>query len=372
MTGPRILLKMPNWVGDCVMATPAIEHLRMAFPTATIDALVRPGVAPVLEANPHLTAVLPVDSRRADADFIEQLKRSRYDAVVLLTNSFRSAWFAWRLGVNKRIGYARSGRNLLLSHALTFKRREWQTPAPRPLSRKSIRGEHDEPPIPGHMVEFYLRIARTAITTLDGKAPSSLPLLQLRPTPDADARVQQLLVQHGLAGKRLVGLNPGAAYGGAKRWPAERLAQLAGLLTAPDIEFVSTASPAESSLTELVQQNTSLRIHPLGEHLDLAGLIALVARLDLLITSDSGPMHIGAALQTPTVAIFGPTDWNVTSPFGAEAQLVRKSPPCAPCFLRECPIDHRCMQAITSEEVAAAASALLSAAGKNGQERRQL
>jgi len=363
---PKILLKMPNWVGDCVMATPAIAWLLDALPEAQIHAVARPGVASVLEGHPWLHRLWALDIRKASPAESEELKQQQYDAVVLFTNSLSSAWVAWKLGARHRIGYARGGRSLLLTRRLRYNKLEWQTRTPRPLSKKSIPGPRQEkPPPPHHMVAYYLGLVDAAVEALQAgeqRVPSIYtPPLLLHVTGTADLAVDQLLARHNLTGKRLIGLNPGAAYGGAKRWPVERLASVADLLATPDTAFISTASPAESPFTDIIAQHTQQPIHRLGEEVDLAGLTGLISRLALLITNDSGPMHIAAAVQTPTVAIFGPTDWNVTYPYSPHAVVVRQSPDCAPCFLRECPIDHRCMRDITAEEVARAARALLDA-----------
>lgn len=374
---PRILLKMPNWVGDCVMATPAIAALRRTFPQARLDALARRGPAGVLFDNPDLSSVIAADDRRLGSEQRERLRAARYDAVALFPNSLRSAWSAWRLGIGKRIGFARGGRRLLLTHPIAFDPRRWQTPTPRPLSKKSIRADAPSPRSlpseqapPGHMVHYYLRIAEETSRALGRPLlKDSNVSLVLETGADTRAHVDSLLARHGLAGRLLIGLNPGAAYGDAKRYPLSQLGAAASLLLPKAEEsgqppaFVSTAAPGEAHLNDELAQHLDAPLYRLGEELDLRGLAGLLDRLSLLITNDSGAMHMAAARGIPTLALFGPTDWNVTRPWSPAARVLRQSPFCAPCFLRECPIDHRCMREITPESVAAASADLLRGAG---------
>lgn len=371
-----ILVKAPNWVGDCVMATPALEFLRSAFPDARIDVMARPSVAAVFAENPHITQLIVADDRKLEPDTRVTLHSNRYDAAALMPNSLSSAWLALKLWIPKRIGFSRGGRALLLTHRISYRGREWQTPTPKPLSSKSIPGEH--PPAgaaqPRHMVHYYLRIAHETALALGGRVYSGSeetpPQSHLRASEESRRRVEDLLVQRGLAGKKLVGLNAGAAYGSAKRWPPERLGEVAAALAADGIEIVTIASRFESELTNQIESMTKCKIHRLGEELSLADLIALLPQLAVLITNDSGPMHMAAALEVPTVAIFGPTDWNVTSPWQQRASVVRHSPQCSPCFLRECPIDHRCMERISAEQVISAARKLMAvAADEQGPQR---
>lgn len=360
-----ILVKAPNWVGDCIMATPALEFLRTTFPEARVNVLARPSVAGVLEGNPHITGIIVADDRRFPVEIAEALRRTRYAAAALLPNSFGSAWLAFRLRIPRRIGFSRGGRRLLLTHPLKYRALEWQTCTPKPLSSKSVPGPHKNLDGTGakHMVHYYLRIVEETAIALGARLPigreAAAPKLHLVTQAHTRSKVDDLLAERQLTGKRLVGINPGAAYGAAKRWPPDRLAQVADAFAADGAEIVSTASKSEAALTDAIQSHASTSIHRLGEELNLAELAALLPHLSLLVSNDSGVMHMAAALQVPTIAIFGPTDWNVTFPWQPNAVVVRQSPDCAPCFLRECPIDHRCMQRISAERVIASGKQLL-------------
>ena len=359
-----ILIKAPNWIGDCVMATPAIALLRRAFPAARIDALARPSVAGIFATSPDLSSTIAADDRDMPPEVAKAVRDARYNAVALMPNSLGAAWSVWRLGITRRIGYARAGRSLLLTTALPYDPLEWRTAAPRPISRKSTRATPGVAVAPRHMVDYYLRIAEATARAL-GVDPvadpdAGRPALVLPSSAAAEARVDALLAEHGLEGRLLVGINPGAVAGGAKRWPAARLAEAADRLAAAHgAAIVCTSIRNEAPLADAVQRLMTQPLHRLGEEVDLQGMVALLGRLGVFITNDSGGMHIAAARGTPIVGVFGPTDWNVTYPWCDAHEIVRASPDCAPCLLRECPIDHRCMTAVGVGAVVASAERLL-------------
>ncbi len=363
----RILVKMPNWVGDCVMATPALGLIKAALPDVTIDLMCRPSVAGIMQDNPHKTNLIEAREKDLPAELRAQIRGARYDAVALMTNSLGSAWMAFRLGIPRRVGFNREGRGLLLTHRLAFNPLEWRSPTPRPLSRRSIKGV-PQPGLPCHMVEYYLRIASATIEAIAPGRMKTMPPADYKMTlplnRDAERKVAALLREAGIMGKTLIGINPGAAHGPAKRWPAERLGHVVDGLDRPDWAFVSTAAPGESQLNDVVQKETPVKIHRLGEKTTLRELPALISRLAVLVTNDSGPMHIAAARQVPTVAIFGPTDQPNTRPWDAPAALMRHPVPCSPCFLEECPIDHRCMAGVEAFEVAEQVMMMLNQANK--------
>ena len=367
----KLLVKAPNWVGDCVMATPALAHLRAALPTARITMLARPATAGLWAAHPHLDEMIVADDRAIPAATFKHLRREMFDAAILLPNSVRSAWLAWRLGIPRRFGYSRGARAWLLTDPLTFRRREWQTPTPQPVTRRSIRaGRHAR--MPRHMVEYYLDLAVVAAKRLGATLPPpvvdrerAIPPLVLPVSDQARARVSDLLTsEHINKNTPLIGVHPGAAYGGAKRWPLDRMARAADALASElGAVVVITAGPGEKELAAALQAAISARTLNLGPRLDLMALAALLERLVLFVGNDTGVTHMAAAVGTPVVVVFGPMDWNVTRPWSAKAVVVRKSPPCAPCFLRECPLDHRCMLAVEAGDVIAAARELLARCG---------
>ncbi len=359
-TVTRILVKMPNWVGDCVMATPALALIKTAIPHAEIHLLARPSVAGILQDNPHTSQVIIANDRDIPAHILNQIKSTDYAAITLLTNSLRSAWLARQLRIKRRIGFNREGRGLLLTHKLPYNPHEWQTPTPKPLSRKSIKPTTKPlpPGQPRHMVEYYLKLARATVEALNGDLNRAANMdfsMNLPLSRNAEEKVARLLRDAGIQGKTLIGINPGAAAGPAKRWPPQHLGRTIEILGRPDWAFISTASPAERHLNDAVQQVTEYPIHTLGEQVTLRELPALISRFSLLISNDSGPMHIAAARNVPTIAIFGPTDPPSTHPWQAPHTVIYKNVQCSPCFLGECPIDHRCMKNISNFEIAEAA-----------------
>lgn len=350
---------MPNWVGDCVMATPAIALIKTAIPDAEIHLLARPSVAGILQDTPHASKIIVANDRDIPADIFQQLKSTNYAAITILTNSLRSSWLARQLRIKRRIGFNREGRGILLTHKLPYHPHEWQTPTPKPLSRKSIKpaSKPIPPGQPRHMVEYYLKLARATVEALNGDMTRASKMdfaMHLPLSRTAEEKVARLLREAGIQGKILIGVNPGAAAGPAKRWPPEHLGRAIEILGRPDWAFVSTASPAERHLNAAVQEVTEYPIHTLGELVTLRELPALISRFSVLISNDSGPMHIAAARNIPTIAIFGPTDPPSTHPWQASHKTIYKKVECSPCFLADCPIDHRCMKNISSFEVAEA------------------
>lgn len=351
------------------MATSAMAYLRRAFPTDRIVVLSRKSTAGIWEGHPTVDHVVVADDRRMDPLVFQQLRSERFDAAILFPNSFRSAWTAWQLGIPRRFGYSRAWRAWLLTDPLLFLRRDWQTPTPKPLTRKSIRPPRGPAREPRHMVEYYLDLATFAAARLGSELPPpvvnrkcGVPELVLPVREDARRVVNTLLAELGIpSDEPLIGIHPGAAYGEAKRWPLERLAEAASILASElGASVVITAGPSERDLCDKLKQLMRARVYDVGPRLDLPALAALLERLTLFIGNDTGVTHMAAAVGVPTIAVFGPMDWNVTHPWSARAVVVRRSPPCAPCFLRECPIDHRCMLDVHPQDVVEAANQLLS------------
>ena len=330
----RILVRASNWVGDAVMSIPALEALRARFPRAEIVLLSKPWVS---ELYWHLPAVnrqiiyKPNSEHRGPWGFtrlIRELRAERFDAALLFPNSFHSAFTAWRARIPLRIGYARDGRSFMLHDAI-------------------------EPPTPaayGHQVYYYLQLLFRA--GLIAK-PSPVQEIRLRLTEAEGHWAAKKVEALGLNGPRfLVGFAPGAAFGPAKRWMPERFAGLADrLIGALNADVLIFGSAAERPLAEEIA--SAMKHTPViaaGET-SLRQLLALMARCQLMVTNDSGPMHLAAALGVPLVAIFGSTDERATGPVGMRVRIVNRGVECSPCGRRVCPIDFRCMHDISVEEV---------------------
>lgn len=326
----NILVRMPNWIGDLVMATPVLTDLRNAFPKANITAMCRRPLCDLLERDEAIDELFcfarPANdfSRREEMrDIIAKIKAGHYDTGILLTNSFSSAWWFWQGRVKRRIGYAAHFRRFLLTDSLSL-----------PKEKE-------------HQVITYKKLL----------APLGVPLSETAPrlylTEKEIKEAKTLLTQRGyIEGKKLIGINPGAAYGSAKCWPPERFKALAmRLLLETEAYIVFFGDSSTADLVKEIAQGLPEKVIDLAGVTTLRELAAIIKECTVLITNDSGPMHIGAALNVPLVALFGSTDEELTGPYTQMQNVIRKRVECSPCFKRTCPIDFRCMKGIGVDEV---------------------
>jgi len=329
-------MRGPNWVGDAVLAIPAMKAVRERFPDAEITLLVRPWVAGIFKSAPfidHLWSEARPAGLRDWLRITRSIRRNAYDLALLFPNSFESAVMMFLGRIPKRVGYATDGRRWLLTNRL------------RPLKTKR------------HQVHYYLDLAAALSANI------ARPSIEIAATPEEKAQAAKLLASQGIpAGRRYLVLNPGAAYGSAKRWGEDGFAAVGDSLAKElDIDVVIVGSETERSLAETIQTKMKSRVAVLNGRTSLETLIGVISSAALVVTNDSGPMHISAALGVPTVAIFGATDDAVTGPIGARTRVVRQPVECSPCLLRECPIDHRCMTRVSAESVCLAAREILHA-----------
>jgi heptosyltransferase-2 len=267
-----------------------------------------------------------------------QLRSRRFDCAILLQNAFEAAALVRAAGIPVRIGYERDARGWLLTHPI---------PVPRA-------GE-----IPKHQRFYYLELLRRARILDTYEAGGHI---RLHGAPEAAEAGRQLLMKHSLSGP-VIGVAPGAAYGGAKRWLPERFGEAAARPAGERGASVAIfGSKEEGPICNIVHEYLQQRGRPsvnFAGKTSLGELIEMIAACELLLTNDSGPMHLASALGIPTVAIFGATDHEATGPTGAWSRVVRETVECSPCLLRECPIDHRCMLRVGAGRVAEEASELL-------------
>jgi heptosyltransferase-2 len=324
----RILLRVPNWVGDAVMSLPVLSGLIGMSPGAQITVLAAPRVAPLFAGQPGVTEILPYPAGQEKWRFLLDL-RGKFDLAVALPNSLESALGLWLTRTPHRLGYAANGREPLLTLALQ--------------GRKRLQGVHQ--------VFYYLGLLQ-AFDQVRNFLP---PRLYLSEAEQAEAG--KLFHDNGPnPGGPWIGLAPGATYGPAKRWPAERFAQVGDLLQQEfQAGLVLLGGPADREAADEVQ------VHGQGKYLNLAGKTTLrqalmvLSQLNMLITNDSGLMHAAAALGVPLVALFGSTDPVATGPFTHRATVLHHPRPCSPCLQRTCSDDYACLTEITAAEVAAAA-----------------
>jgi len=324
----RILLRAPNWVGDAVMSLPVLAGLAHLFPAAKITVLAAPRVAPLFSGQPGAAEVLPYPAGPEKWRLLLGLW-GKFDLALALPNSLESALGLWLTGTPRRLGYAANGRSPLLTLAVK--------------GRKYMRGLHQ--------VFYYLGLL-TAFGPVETYYPPQLYL-----TEAELAAAGTLFQDDGQnPGAPLIGLAPGAAYGPAKRWFAERFAAVGDRLQQEfQAELVLLGGAADREAAAEVEHFGQ------GKYLNLAGKTTLrqallvLSQLKVLITNDSGLMHVAAALGVPVVALFGSTDPAATGPFTSRATVLHHPRPCAPCLERACSRDYACLTDITVAEVAAAA-----------------
>ena len=384
----RILISIPNWVGDVVMATAALRAVRRRFPTAGIIHLMRPYVADVLAGTAFCDDAIfwpahgggssggggagetptppivrrdagetptPPDLRQSAGvlDLVRRLRRERFDLAILLTNSFRSALVTRLAGVRRRVGYARDGRGWLLTERLSAPRKDGRfVPIPA-LDYYNALARHVGCEDPGDKLE---------LATLPADEAAIEPRLACGHRRDACATPQpRAAVPHG---GPLVVLNPGANYGSAKCWPPEYYAQLADALVERfGARVVASLGPKER---ETADRLAAAAWRPIDIFVDpplgLGPLKALVRRCDLLITNDTGPRHFAAAFGVPVVTIFGSSDPAWTETRFAKERMVMLKLDCQPCMERTCPLKHHdCMRRLLPAMVLEKAEELLAA-----------
>jgi heptosyltransferase-2 len=337
---PRhILIRMPNWLGDAVMATPILTDLRHRWPEAKITALCQNPIGQLLIADPHVDQIL--DFKRPSGwihrihpvDILQPLQQGHYDLGILLTNSLSSAWLFWKGNVQNRVGYDTHWRRYLLDLPVSL---------PFRLNEQ-------------HLVTTYKMLLE----------PLGIPISNTNPTLYITAEEEQIaidrLAKYGFSNKRhlFIGINPGAAYGSAKCWLPERFKEITyRLLNHPNVVVLYFGDKAGESLVCDICHHMPERVINLAGKTSLRELIAFIKHCHLFLTNDSGPMHIASALNVPLLALFGSTSDSTTGPYRG-GKVIHKHVPCSPCYRRECPIDFRCMKQIEVNEVYQELSALL-------------
>ena len=334
----KIMIRATNWVGDAIMALPALWAVRQKYPRAHISIVARPYVAEIYRHQGVADELIPYDPLGTHRGWsgreklASELRARKFDVALLLQNAFDAAWLAWRARIPQRIGYARDARSFLLTKAI---------PVPKA-------GE-----IPAHEKFYYLELLRRAgwVEQLQNDAHIALNVLE-------EARDSALQTLRG-AGARpntlRIAVGAGASYGSAKCWPPHRFAAvLNAFLAQREADVILFGTPGETPVSDAIA--AELRRPPINltGKTSIAELPALLSQCSLFLGNDSGAMHVAAAVGLPVVAIFGPTDPEGTSPVTPWATIVQEKPYCSPCFLRRCPTDHRCMTGVTPAMVEAA------------------
>ncbi len=382
---PRsILVVLPTWVGDFVMATPTLRAVRDRFPDAHITFLMEPNLRDLVAGGDWMDACVewPVKEKRSPfhkeyRKLVRDLRRRQIEWAVLLPNSFRSALIARLAGIKRRIGYDRDGRGFLLTDRIPVKNRRGdvstqQRGADRHEPARGA-GSSDEttdrlpsnlpvspgPFLPVPIVEHYADLAEVIGCERPGDR------LELFTTPDCDRSIHERLESLGIASRRpLVVISPGAKYGASKCWLPDRFAAVADALTKrSDAAAVVTCGPGEEPLAREIASYSRESVHVFDSpRLSLGELKSLIERSDLLICNDTGPRHFAKAFNVPVVTVFGPTHREWTDTSYPHERIIRIDVDCGPCQQRVCPLGHlKCMTGVTVDAVFEAATGLLQA-----------
>ena len=327
----RILVRGVNWVGDTVLTYPAVERLKRRFPQSHLALLVRENLVDLWKTFPYVDEVIPFQQKRGwsglwgDLRLSLLLRQKKFDLAVIFPRSFRSAYPISLARIPIRLGYQDEGRSLLLTHGI-----------PRTGKVLSV-----------HRIHYYQNL----IDTFGFDERVSPPRVFLR-EEDRDWAIERLRELHLLNGRPLIGMNPGATYGLAKCWYPERFGELGKrLVQKRNASILLFGTEGERDTARKILDHIKEGVVDLTGKTSLLQLAAILERCQILVTNDTGTLHVAAAVGTPVVAIFGPTDPETTGPWGEGHAIVKKEVPCSPCLKRVCPTDHACMKNIGVEDV---------------------
>ncbi|MCP2520928.1 lipopolysaccharide heptosyltransferase II [SCandidatus Aminicenantes bacterium Aminicenantia_JdfR_composite] len=324
----KIVIRVPNWIGDSVMSLPAIQSIKKNFPDSEIWVATREWLKDLFSNNEDLSGIIPLSKDNSISNFynnIQKLKKEKFNIGILFTNSFSSAFLFFLSKIPERWGYANEGRGIFLTRSIKLK--EFKK----------------------HQVYYYLNLIENLGLKIQNISFS------LKVGKEELNWVEELLKKLKISSNSLiVGMNPGSFYGSAKNWPVEHFVRLSiKFIEELDAEVFIFGSKKENLLNNRISEieRENGKIHNFIGKTTLKELIALISKCNLFISNDSGPMHIANALRIPVIAVFGPTDPERTSPFYPPFKIIQKKVPCAPCKYRDCPVDHKCMKSIKPEEV---------------------
>ena len=338
----NILVRVPNWIGDAVMSLPALVDIREYFANANITILARPTIAEMLREQCGINNVLVFENHTNHRGLVGLLKLSHiirkrtFDMAVLFQNAFEAAVLTSMSSIPTRIGYATDGRGWLLSQSV-------QCPTDRSF----------------HQIHYYQQLV-AAITEQPLKDRYPKLVVNEHDQTACEAKFPEVFVPSNML---LIGINPGSIYGSAKRWLPERFAELGDRVVAymlkeypeySSVRCLLVGGKGEEALGKEIADQMGSQPILLSGKTSIRELMCILRRCAILVTNDTGPMHMAQALGVPVVSIFGSTDPEATCPSGGAHALVRTKVRCAPCLLRACPIDHRCMTGVSTDQVMSA------------------
>lgn len=333
----KIVVRGTNWIGDAVMQIPALRQLRHIFHNAHITLCTKSWTKEIFQDADFIDDILPIEPDESVFKQAKKWRKRKFDLAILFTNSFQTA-LVTKLGkVKKRFGYANEGRGFLLSNAIE-----------KPVWK-------DEK----HEIYYYLNLINEIEKDYFGKISEQIPEFNLNVSKERKQKARKILEKNGVdLSKKLFAFCPGSTNSRAKRWQTQSYAELNDKIQAQlkaNVILIGDKSELDVSLE--IAEKAKIKPIILTGKTSLAESIAILSLCDLMISNDTGPAHISAALGIETIVIFGPTNPKTTYPIGAE--IIRKDVECSPCMLRDCPIDHRCMTMISADEVYRKALTLL-------------
>lgn len=353
----KIIVRGTNWIGDAVMSIPALRELRRIFPDSHISLHTRSWADGLFRDADFIDDLVTFEKNRWKIkdvyDNSQFLRDDGYELAVLFANSFESAITTFFSRIPRRIGYNKDVRGLLLTDPIAVP--EWE-------NRK-------------HEVFYYLHLVEEVERRILGRdtVSQAIPNIGLNISEDRKIEARNKLFDLGVdLSKKTIALGIGSTNSIAKRWPAERYAELNDKLQNElDANVVLVGSESEKDVSDEVIKLSNIKPVDLTGKTDLAEAVALLSAIDLLISNDMGLAHVAPAVGTSTIAIFGPTNSETTRPYSLNAEVIKKNVECAPCMLRDCPIDHRCMTRITVDEVFESAERHLNAKSQSCEDAKE-
>ena len=331
----KILLRAPNWLGDNVLVMPAVNALRKALPDSKITVMVKSSMADFWRMT-CVDDIIPFSFSKGFKGISERwllakkLKKQSFDSVLIFPNSFDSALVPWLARIPERVGWPTDGRGIFLNNKIS-----------KPVHLKDKQ----------QFLTYIYLIEKWLGKEIQVDDEVSLKI------PDKEREIVGNEIEK--LKNSVIGLNPGATYGSAKCWPAKYFADVAAKIhEEKNANIIIIGGPGDAKvcsevfdLIKKINSDAENWCKNISEKTSISLLAAWLEQCDFLITNDTGGMHVGAAVGTPVIAIFGPTDWSSTAPLGANHKLIKTEADCAPCLKRECPTDHHCMTSLTTEKV---------------------
>lgn len=338
----KILIRGTNWIGDAVMTIPAMRELNRIFPDAHLTLWTRPWAEGIFRDADFVDEIITFDKKPRrpgpTLDEADLLRREKFDAAILFTNSFESALVTRLARIPRRIGFNKDLRGLLLTDPVAVP--EWKGRT--------------------HEVFYYLELVKEAEKRLLGTETvgSAAIDIHLDVSDQRQKKAREILNKSGVEPDRtIIALGPGATNSRAKQWPVEMFAELNDRFQREmNANVVIMGSANETEVAEKLSSLSNNKPIVLAGKTDIAEAAAVLSVADLFVSNDMGLAHLAAAVGTPTLVIFGPTNDVTTRPFAANAEVIRHPVECSPCMLRDCPIDHRCMTGVSVDRVFEAAA----------------